>query len=267
MHQRRLRNRLATATVGKALAARVGLSELVFFGPAAALDEVVDVRAVGTFGIAIHPKRCDFERAAMLLLIGQRMLANEVLLERLVCRGGHERGFGEQPDLQRHEIAEDPRDRDHDIDPRPAQCRQGHERCARDASIAVEARHRAHQRKGLSQRPALGLQVVTAPQDQCNRLRKALAGLQVAIDQSLSLTRTVAHRKCARDTEGIETMQVAAGRQHIRGAKDVAARRGPDEATIECPQDALDLMVFGQQAVSLLELCKEGLRFRLIPQA
>jgi hypothetical protein len=40
---------------------------------------------------------------------------------RLVGRGGQPGGFGQQLDLQRHQVAEDARQRHHHVDARPAQ--------------------------------------------------------------------------------------------------------------------------------------------------
>ena len=57
----------------------------------------------------------------MLRLVGERVLAHEVLLDRLVGGGGEERGLREQLDLQRQQIAEDARQRDDHVDARAAE--------------------------------------------------------------------------------------------------------------------------------------------------
>ena len=51
---------------------------------------MVDVRAVGAVGIAEHAQRRGLQIAAVLGLIGQRVLADEVLFDRLVGGGGEE---------------------------------------------------------------------------------------------------------------------------------------------------------------------------------
>jgi hypothetical protein len=82
-------------------------------------------------------------------LEGQRVLADEVLLERLVGAGGQEGGFGQQLDLQRQQVAEDAREGDDHVDARAAQLGQRHQVGAGQAAVAVEARRGAHQRQGL----------------------------------------------------------------------------------------------------------------------
>ena len=63
--QRGLLYRLARATIGEALAAGIGLGEFVLVVPAAVLDQMVDVRAVGALGVAEHAQRRRFEIAAV----------------------------------------------------------------------------------------------------------------------------------------------------------------------------------------------------------
>jgi hypothetical protein len=66
--------------------------------------------------------------AAVLALVGQRVLAHEVQFLGLVGAGGQEGGLGQQLDLQRQQVAEDARQRDHHVDARPAQLGQRHQR-------------------------------------------------------------------------------------------------------------------------------------------
>jgi hypothetical protein len=96
VQQRRLLHRAAGAAVGEALAAAVGLGQLVLVVPAAVLDQAVDVGAVGALGVAEHAQRRGLEVAAVFRHVGQRVLADEVLLERLVGAGGEEGGLGQQ---------------------------------------------------------------------------------------------------------------------------------------------------------------------------
>ena len=55
LEERSLLHRLAFETIGKTLAAGVGLCQFVFVVPTAVLDEMVDVRAVSAVGIAEYP--------------------------------------------------------------------------------------------------------------------------------------------------------------------------------------------------------------------
>jgi hypothetical protein len=103
------------------------------------------------------------------------MLADEVLFQRLVGAGGQEGGLGQQLDLQRQQVAEDARQRDHHVHPRAAQLGQRHQLGTGQAAVAVEARPRAHQRQGLGDRAAFALEVVGAPQHQGDGLGQRVA--------------------------------------------------------------------------------------------
>ena len=120
LQQVRLGDRTATRAIRKALAAGISLGQLVFIIPAAAVDQMIHVRAIRTLGIAEHAQRGRLHVAALLLLIGQRMLANEVVFFRFIGARGHQRGFGQHADLQRQQIAEDARERNQYIHSRAA---------------------------------------------------------------------------------------------------------------------------------------------------
>ena len=194
---------------------------------------------------------------------GQRMLAHEVLLDGLVRAGGQERGLGQQLDLQRHQVAEDARQRDHHVDPRPAEFGQRDQLRAGQAAVAVEARPGADQGQGLGDRCPLGLEVVGAPQHDGDGLGEGMAVRHVALDQAFGLARAVLHRIGAGDAEGVEAVQVAPGGQDLRRAQQVAARGGPHEAAVQRAQQAIDLVVLGHQAVDVLQP-REERRQRLV---
>ena len=108
----------------------------------------------------------------MLRLVAKRVLAHEIELGRLVCRGRQEGGLRQQLGLQRQQIAEDARQGDDHVDARAAELRERHQHGAGQPSEAVEPRPRADQGERLPDRPALALQVVGAPQDERDRLRE-----------------------------------------------------------------------------------------------
>ena len=107
--------------VGEALALGVTVSQLFFIFPAAAVEHQIDVRAIGTLGIAKNPQRRLLQIATVLLLVLQHMLANIVLFAVFIRRRGQPRGFCQQLGLHREQIAEDPRQSDQHVYPRPAQ--------------------------------------------------------------------------------------------------------------------------------------------------
>jgi hypothetical protein len=102
-----LAHRLAVGAVGVALARGVGVGELVLVVPCAAVDQVIDVGTVGTFGVAEHAQRRRREIAAVRRLVRERVFAHEVVALGFVGARGEERRFGEHAGLQRQQIAED----------------------------------------------------------------------------------------------------------------------------------------------------------------
>ena len=133
-----LLNGATGSAIGEALATLVGFGELAFVIPAAAFDQVVYVRPIGAFCISINAQRGDLERAAMFLLVGQSMFADPVHFQRFIRGGSQESGFGQQPDLKGHQIPEDARKRNDDVDPGTTQFAQWDERGTRDATVTVE---------------------------------------------------------------------------------------------------------------------------------
>ena len=68
-------------------------------------------------------------------------------------------------------------------------------------------------------------------------------GLRGGRAGAAACSRAVLHREGAGDAEGVEAVQVAAGRQDRRRAQQVAAGAGPDEAAVERAAAAGDLVV------------------------
>ena len=162
-------------------------------------------------------------------------LRTKLLLDRLVGAGRQERGLGEQLDLQRQQVAEDARQRDHHVDARPAQARRAAaSRAPGEAAVAVEARLGADQRQRLRDRAAFALQVVGAPQHDRDGLGQGAAVVAVPREQALGLARAVAHREGAGDAERVEAVQVAAGRQDV----GVRSRSPPGAGRMKPPSSA-----------------------------
>ena len=112
LKQRVVAHRLAFATVGKAFAVGEGIAQFVFFFPATAVNQVVDIRAIRAFGIAKHTQRCGFHVAAIGLHESQAVFADEVVFIGFIGAGGQETGLGQQLDLHGHQVAEDARQSD-----------------------------------------------------------------------------------------------------------------------------------------------------------
>ena len=106
----------AAHAVGEAFAAHIGLGQFILVVPAAVIDKLIDVGAVGAVGIAEHAQRGLSDVAAVLRLESQRVLAHEVLFAGFVGAGSEQRRFGQQLGLQRQQVAEDARQRDHHVD-------------------------------------------------------------------------------------------------------------------------------------------------------
>ena len=158
---------------------------------------------------------------------------DEVLRQRFIGGRGLERGLGQHPRLQRQKITEDAGKRHHHVDARAAKFGQRDQVGPRQSAIMVEPRPCPHQRQRLGDRPAVGLDVVRPPQDQCHCVRKR----GVHVEQSLRLRGTVLHREGGGHAEGVEGVDVAAGRQDLWRADQVAAGNRSDEAGREGAQD------------------------------
>ena len=84
-----------------------------------------------------------------------------------------------------------------------------------------------------------------------------MAIAEMARKQQRSLTCSVACCDCARDAEGIEAVQVAAGRKDFRSAQQISAGGGADIPAIECTQDGGDLVIARQLVVELAEIVED----------
>ena len=69
----------------------------------------------------------------------------------------------------------------------------------------------------------------------------------MALQQTLGLTRAILDRIRARQTEGIETVQIPASRQNLGRAQQITAGRGTDITTVECAEQAINLMDLAHQ--------------------
>ena len=202
----------------------------------------------------------------MLLLVGQRVLANPVHLQWLVGRGRKKRCFGQQLDLQRHQVSEDARQSNHHVHPWSTQFRQRNERGPGNAAVAVKARQCAHQGQGLAYWCALVFQVVAAPQHHGNRLGQRVAVRSVALQQQLRLGCAFAHCQGAGDAERVKTVDIASGGEHCGRAQNVSAWGRSDVAAVERMHQRADLGIHGQLGVDANQLLKYGHGLRILGQ-
>ena len=239
----------AAHTLRVALAPQEGVGQLVLVVPRAVVEQVVHVRAVGAVRVAEDAQRRVLDRAAVGRLEGESVRPDEVLLARFVRARREQGGLGEQLGLHRQQVAEDARQHHNDIDPRPSELLQGHEPRPREPPVAVVARLRAEQPERLGKRPALGLQVVRAPEHHGDRLGQAPRLVAMPGEQALGLARAVLDGEGARDAEGVEPVQVAPGRQDLGRAQQVAAGRRADVAAVEGVDQGGELVVRGEQRI------------------
>ena len=175
--------------------------------------------------------------------MGQHMLADEVAIRRLIGLGRQQRRLGEQGGLHRQQVAEDAGEGDHHIHARPAQGFERHELRAAEPAIPVQPRLGAHQPERLGDRPALGFEIVRAPQHHRHRLRNALPSLGMASQQPVGLALAVLQREDAGQAERVKTMQIATGGQHLGGAQQIAAGHRADITAIQRVHDRRQLGV------------------------
>ena len=118
LHQRRLARRSAVGAISETLSLHEQIGQVVFLLPLAGVDEQVDVRAVGPVGVGEHAQRGGGQITSRLLHRLERVLANEVLRGVFISLRTDQRGLGQQLHLQRQQVAEDARQRDHHVDTR-----------------------------------------------------------------------------------------------------------------------------------------------------
>ena len=70
----------AIRSVGEALSVGIGLGQVGLVGPAASVDQAVDIGAIGSVTVREDPQRRCGKVAAMLFSIGESVLADDILL-------------------------------------------------------------------------------------------------------------------------------------------------------------------------------------------
>ena len=135
------------------------LGELVLLLPLAAFHQQIDVRSVGAILIAEDAQRGLFKRAPQGGRMRQGVRAHEVHVQRFIRGGRERRGFRQQLDLQRQEIPEDSRERDHHINAGSSQQLKWGELRAHQAAITVKAWLCAHESQGLTNLTQRGIGV------------------------------------------------------------------------------------------------------------
>jgi hypothetical protein len=254
----------AAAAVGEALPAFEHLGQFVWIGPGAAVHQLVDVGSVSSFRIGEDPQGGGVHVAVVRRHVGQAVLTNEIHVACLVGIARQPGGLGNHAGLERQQVAEDAGKGDHHVDPRPPQFLDRDQLRAAQPAIAVEARAGTDQRQRLSDLRALALQIVGAPQHHGEAFREGAAGRQMPLDQSIGTGAALRNREGAGDFKGIEAVDVAAGRQHVRIVEDVAAGRGRDVAAVQGVDDRAKLVIgvetLGDRLAILLRQGGEELR-------
>ena len=212
---------------------------------------MIDVGAIGAFGVGEHPQGGLFDRAAGGLHMRHSMGAQVVHLQRLIRLCGQKRRLGQKAGLKRQQIAENTGQRHHNVDTRTSQLSEGDQRRTAETPETVKPGLCADQRKGLPDRSAIGFDVVRAPEDQRNRPRQAIVGLQ----QKLRLTCPIAAGKLCWHAKGIKGMDVAPGGQDIRIADQIAAghrgRKAPGQGMQQRGHFAVAPQCFGHICAAL----------------
>ena len=100
----------------------------------------------------------------MLLLIGEHVLAHEVVLNILICCRGQPAGLGEQLGLHGQQVTENTRQGHQHINTGPTQLLEGQQSCTDHPAVTVLPRLCTQQRQRLCDADALGLEVIGPPQ-------------------------------------------------------------------------------------------------------
>mmetsp|Transcript_40413 Transcript_40413/g.111226 ORF Transcript_40413/g.111226 Transcript_40413/m.111226 type:complete len:672 (-) Transcript_40413:2319-4334(-) len=212
--------------------------------PAAVFDGQANVGRIGARRVGEDARGRLTQGTLHLLRLLEGVLAHKVLLERLVKLRDHLDGAVEQVHLVDEEVAEDARARDDDVDARPAQLLEWDGLEPVDTAERVRQRAHAHHPQHLSERLAVRLDVVGAPQHEGDRL-----GVGSIVVERLTLEQPVddhlgaVARRRRRDGLRVERVHVLARRQHERVADRVAAGARRDELRVETLEECAHLVV------------------------
>ena len=224
-------------------------AQFAFVLPLAAADQTIDVGAIIAIGIAEHAQGCRVHVAALFHLIGQRMLAHEIHIQRFIRLGCHKCCLRQQLGLQGQQIPEDARQGHNNINPGTPKLFQRDQRGPNQTPETVKAGFSPKQCQGLTNRPAFAFQIVGAPQNHGDRFREAIAVSHMAFDQACCLPRPIFNRKGTGQAEGVEAMKIPPGWYDFRRAQDIAPRNRPHIAAVQGMDQGTQFMIFCQQSI------------------
>ena len=120
-HELGLLRHLAMPAVGEALALGEHVAQLILGFPSTAIDQHVDVGAIGAIGVGEDPECGSFEVAVVGCHVGESMLPDEVHAFGLGSARCQPAGLGQHTCLQWQQVAENARQREHHVNARAAQ--------------------------------------------------------------------------------------------------------------------------------------------------
>ena len=216
-------NSLDPAAVGMAAPGEPGPGEVAIVPPAALVDQRLQPSTIGARAAAEDPPCRPPQRLALrhpcrleTLGLGARRSRERIVGLWLVQCGHRAAGIVQQLDLRRKGVAEEARDAQRDVDPRPPQDRERHHFDAGDAAaVAVPDGPAAHQGQGLRDIVAAGAHVGGAPGRQRHLARPGPVSLQILLDHQPG--RAPAQLPGCRRGHGtaIDRVEIAPGRQNL----------------------------------------------------
>ena len=228
---------------GEGLAREVHLLQLTFLLPGAVLHRKVHIGAVATAGIGEHPAGRITQTHAFFLGLLEGVLANEVLLQGLVGLCSHFHGLINQGHLVDEQIAEHTGAVHHHINAGATEFFKGDQLKLVDPTHGIRHRLDANEPKNLSQRFAVGLDVVRSPEHAGDGLGPSALFLALTLNQLVDNTLGCSHRGAGGNRLRIQRVDVLAAGKHTRIPNRVTTRARKDVFAIQSLQETLHLHV------------------------
>mmetsp|Transcript_11210 Transcript_11210/g.23518 ORF Transcript_11210/g.23518 Transcript_11210/m.23518 type:complete len:586 (+) Transcript_11210:381-2138(+) len=229
---------------GKALPGQELILQLGLILPSSILNRKTNIGTVRSSRVGEHTACSLTQRHIQLLSLLKGVLAHKVLLQRLIRLSGHLDTTVQQVHLVDEQVTEHSRARHNHINTGAAKLLKRNELHLVHTAKTVSHRTDTNKGKHLSQRLAIGLDVVSAPQSEGNGLREGTIILILQLLKKLANHSLRHFNSCSGgDGRGVKCMHVPASGKDIRVTDGVATRGRHEELSIEKLHDATKLIV------------------------
>mmetsp|Transcript_10524 Transcript_10524/g.29573 ORF Transcript_10524/g.29573 Transcript_10524/m.29573 type:complete len:518 (+) Transcript_10524:2164-3717(+) len=249
----------------EALAGEELLLELTLVLPSAVLNGKTDVGTVRTGRVGEDTAGGLTEGDVQLLGLLHGVLADKVLIEGLVGLGGHLDTTVHEVHLVDEEITEDTGARNNNVDTGTAKLLKRNELNLVDTAKGVRNGTDTNEGQNLSERLAVGLDVVGTPKGEGDTLGECAIVLILELLEKLANdTLGNLDGSLSGDGRGIESVHVTASGQNIGVTDGIAARSGHEELSVQELHDTTKLVVGNDLLEAELQVSEDGSKALLV---